>query len=71
LRAAPDPPFPIRAFSRRIRGCDPAVATPSANIVVIGESLSQDFGIVERTSEKNFSSRKNGNYLLRDHRDRR
>lgn len=27
LRATPDPPFPIRAFSRRIRGCDPAVAT--------------------------------------------
>lgn len=28
LRATPDPPFPTRAFSWRIRGCDPAVAMP-------------------------------------------
>jgi len=34
LRAAPNPPFPTRAFSWRIRGCDPAVAMPRANTVV-------------------------------------
>lgn len=31
---APDPHFPTRAFSWRIRGCDPAVAMPHANSVV-------------------------------------